>query len=77
MQVIDKTIPLPAINRRVGQGAKYPFWDMVPGDSVFFPNEPKGGASIQATAARMYGARSNMRFIARSVDGGVRIWRKS
>ena len=53
----------------------YPFKDMRVGDSVFFPDEPKGGRSNPAVAAKVYGAKYGKKFSARKMDGGVRIWR--
>jgi len=67
---IEKNHPPPLLTRN-----KYPFSRMVPGDSVFYPDQPKGGQSGPAKAAREYGNRYGQTFVAKPEDGGVRIWR--
>ena len=79
---IDKHVPLPAIRTyaRKGGDLKYPFRDMVPGDSAFFPGENKRDKQHPAfMAARNYVKRLGWRMTLRTVteDGvkGIRIWR--
>lgn len=69
---IDKSVPVPAC---VGPGRPfvYPWPEMQVGDSIFFAGETSQGNAAQA--ARHYAKERGLRFISRSVDGGVRIWR--
>lgn len=67
---IDKGIPIPA-RRRGGKRQSYPFDLMKVGDSFFFAGS---GSSVEA-AASQYGKKHGMKFAARYVDGGVRVWR--
>jgi len=70
---IEDNIPVPPSKTE----AKYPFKNMTVGQSVFFPDEPDGSASRPSVAARVYAHREDdgSKFTARSIDGGVRIWR--
>lgn len=67
---IDKGIEM--VNKK-GRKSKYPFCDMDIGDSVFFKD--KTSLDKETVYAYNYGRKSNKRFSAKSVDGGVRIWR--
>ncbi len=72
---IDKNVPLPP-----ARGRKYPFADMLPGDSAFFPGEHKRDKQHPAfMSARNYVKRKGWRMVARSVVEagvkGIRIWR--
>ena len=71
---IDKNIPLPGTNK---EKSKYAFNLMVIGDSSFFSKEPKGTQSKHVQAARKYGSINGAKFVARTVNNGVRIWRTS
>lgn len=68
---IEKCIPLPegAIRRR------FPFKDLEVGDSFFVPDATAKdiGASTSNARKRM----PDRMFIARTVQGGVRVWRLS
>lgn len=70
---IEKNIPMPPSKR--GGPRKYPFADMSVGESAFFENQPAGSLSNPSVAAAQWGARNGRKFSARSIDGGVRIWR--
>lgn len=79
---IDKHVPLPAPRAYRGKGGvlKYPFREMVPGDSAFFPGEHKSSKHHPAfMTARNYVKRHGWRITTRAVveDGvkGIRIWR--
>jgi len=67
---IEKGVPLPRVQV---SGSKYPFVMMQPGDS-FFLKEVK----LNSTNYHLTRANKNLkpkRFSARTVDGGVRVWR--
>ena len=75
MMKIDDHVPPPPRKSR-----RYPFRDMEPGQSVFFPGENKSDRQHPAyMAAKTLQKRHGLRFTLRSVieDGvkGVRIWR--
>lgn len=70
---IDRGIPIPKRAKR----NQYPFGRMEIGDSVFFPDEPKGNQSNPAVGARVYRRRHGKVFTTRVENGGVRIWRVS
>lgn len=53
----------------------FPFGDMEVGDSIFFPDEPKGSRSNPCASARIHGARHGKKFSGRREGDGVRVWR--
>lgn len=61
---IEHGIPFP-------QKSVYPFKAMEVGDSFFVPNPKK---SIRAMAS-IAGTRHGRKFLVRSIEGGVRVWR--
>ena len=67
---IEKNIPVPESR---GGGRKYPFSEMSVGDSIFF--EGANSEGVEYNAAKVSGLRWGWKFRARSVDGGLRIWR--
>ena len=64
---IEKGIPLPAHGN-----TKYPFADMVVGDSFLMSIETHQKLRVAANA---YGKRHAMKFSVRVVESGVRCWR--
>ena len=71
--MIEKNVPIPT---GFTGNKKYPFADMVVGDSVFFKG--KSTYDAPATAARQHAfknKRAGVKFLCRNVDGGLRIWR--
>jgi hypothetical protein len=83
MLTIDKNITppsaIPAAAKQLGAylpGHMYkthPFLAMSPGDSFMVPAGVIGDKHCQA--ARQAGKKTGMKFTARTVEGGVRIWR--
>lgn len=66
---IEKDVPLIRARRKA---CKYPFADMVVGDSFFVANTTAATINVATyRAAKIYG----FRFAVRTVDGGVRVWR--
>ena len=73
---IEKNIPIPDRDMSgLGRKTKYPFLDMEVGDSIFDDSADKIGKSKAYPAANTWGKRRGIKFAARQVDGGVRIWR--
>lgn len=70
---IESNIDMP--KEKSGRPMKYPWPDMKPGDSVFFQDQPSGTQSRPAIAAYVWARTNDAKFICRSIDGGVRIWR--
>lgn len=70
MYVIEKDVPMPKLPSalRVKGSSKYPFARMEVGDSFF-------SATNAQSAALRYGRSNNMRFSARKLEVGYRIWR--
>jgi len=68
---IESGIPIPPRRRKGGAQRVYPFGSMKVGDSFFVA----GSASSPEAAAGLYARKHKMKFTARYVDGGVRIWR--
>ncbi len=66
--IIDDDVPLPKPHKI------YTFEKLKNGQSVFFPNEPRGSQSNPATAARSWCQRHGGKSISRAENGGVRIW---
>lgn len=67
---VDKGISIP--NPYRGREAVYPWKNMNIGDSILVPNLKIGSV---ASAAGSYGRNHGVRFISRTVEGGVRVWR--
>lgn len=65
------------IKRAAGAGrpAVYPFAEMEVDDSIFFYDQNSQGNAMKAATA--HGRAHGKKFSARSVVGGVRIWRMS
>ena len=66
---IDRNVPLPRPVR------KYPFDRMLPGDSIFAPDEDT--QDLTAAAAKNYARYHGWKVTARKEAGGCRIWRVS
>jgi hypothetical protein len=71
---IEKGVGMPVGTGR-GRPKKYPFGEMEVGDSIFFPNEPKGSQSNPSMASKNFSAGKDIKFVSRAENGGVRIWR--
>jgi hypothetical protein len=71
---IQSGIPIPEINRNphTQRHSKYPWHTMNVGDSFFVPNVTVKGFAGTAYSA---GKRHGRTYVARTVDGGVRVWR--
>ena len=70
--VIEENHPMPAVSPNKGKQEKYPWSKMDVGSSFFV----EGGDPVRIkNAAGKAAQRSGKRFITRSVEGGVRIWR--
>lgn len=69
---IESGVPLPKDNMR-GSELKYPFIDMEVGQSVFFEGESTR-SKMQARAHQV-AKRHGKKFVCRTMDGGLRIWR--
>ena len=67
---IDKNVPIPP--DRLSRGRKYPWDELEVGDSFFV--EGKKFEPLRVSAAQIGKAKAR-KFIARQVDGGVRVWR--
>ena len=69
---IDKNIPMPNSGKKNVERSKYPFSRMKVGDSFFAPCKMW---TISASVGKYNKALAPKRFSARSIDGGVRVWR--
>lgn len=68
---IDKGVPVPK-PRRPPRKSKYPIAAMKPGDSFLVPGYTfRNVSSMTSYAQKRFGGR----YVMRTVDGGVRIWR--
>lgn len=65
---IDRNIPIPKISRG-SRPSKYPWAEMEIGDS-FVMNRKRPNGTVSAANKRY-----SCKFIARTVEGGVRVWR--
>jgi len=70
---IEKDVPVP--NIASGKGKQVPFAVMEIGDSVLVTND--SGVRAARASASWHSKVTDKRFITRTVDGGVRIWRVS
>lgn len=68
-----------AMEYRYGRAAPgrpvFPFKEMNVGDSIFFPDEPKGARSNPCISAHNHGKRHGKKFSGRKEGTGVRVWR--
>ena len=71
---VQSGIPIPDINRNppTQRNSKYPWHTMNVGDSFFAPNVTVKGFAGTAYSA---GKRHGRTYVARTMDGGVRVWR--
>lgn len=69
---IEKGHVVPASLSGLGRRERYPWSKMEVGDSFFVED---GEVRKIAGAACHAGRRAGKRFVARSVEGGVRVWR--
>jgi hypothetical protein len=70
---IEKGVPIsPQKRPGAGRKSKYPFRDMEVGDSFM---EPGVAPKAARCAACRSGRRLNKKFMTRTVEGGVRVWR--
>lgn len=53
--------------------SKYPFAEMVAGDSAFFPDQGNNGPA--RSCAEKARARNGFNYVSRIENGGIRIWR--
>ena len=67
MYKIEKNIPIPNI--------KYPFAELEIGDS-FYVEGGRNVTSAVRVAAFTFAKKTNTSFVTRTVENGVRIWRK-
>jgi|TARA_R110000751_G_scaffold92759_1_gene181412 hypothetical protein len=68
---IEQNVAVPTSTR----ARKYPFLEMVPGESIFYPQEKVNGRAYRA--AKSTGTRHGQTFVARKEGTGIRIWRKA
>ena len=72
MYEIERGVEMPVIKKT----AKYPFKDLAVGDSFFVPDEAGMSGRRMHSTAYNYGKRYGMKFVARRVEGGMRVWRQ-
>ena len=81
MNPIESGLPIPPVAGGGGRpsGSKYGWGEFDIGDSRLYPvpefRTKNEYLRLLLTNARSHGKRSGKKFIARSEDGGVRIWR--
>lgn len=79
MITIEKDIPIPPRRTPPPRAPKYPFADMVVGDSFFVETDnettKRKFSSINLSSRKHAKSVGGGRFVTRIVDGGVRCWR--
>lgn len=70
MFAIEDNIPPPVPTK--GRPQLYPYDRLEVGQSFFVPN---GDYRTISTCARRWGRSNNRSFVARTINGGVRLWR--
>lgn len=71
MYAVEKGIPIPK-PKSGGAPSKYPWDQLAVGDSFLVPDKTKKTFSSQLLYR---GKRNGCKYIARDVEGGVRVWR--
>lgn len=74
---IEKGIPLTCEGKRgpKKQGGRYPFAQLELGDSFLVKSTDKKTLTNAKQAAYLFAKKSGVRLVARTVKGGVRVWR--
>lgn len=72
MYEIERGVEMPVMKTK----AKYPFRELAVGDSFFVPDEDIANNKRMHSTAYNYGKRYGMKFVARRVEGGMRVWRQ-
>lgn len=67
--VVEKNIPMPPSRKSV---EAYPWAEMLAGDSFFAAGQKQSNMSSMAS---VQGRKRGWKFVTRSVEGGVRVWR--
>lgn len=76
--VVDEVnIPVPPVNAGGGRSPKYPFREMEVGDIKHFLADSQEVKRIQRAAAAFCRRNKGVKFITRSTDQGVRVWREA
>ena len=70
--VIEKNVPMP--KRGLDADTKYPFAEMVDGDSFFVPCEKEKTESVRASVFSCAKYSNVNKITTRAVDGGIRVW---
>ena len=71
---IDRNEPIPE-TRAAGRPDQYPWACLAVGDSFLVPSSEVKAKSVRSAVSRANSRYPDKRFISRSVDGGVRVWR--
>jgi hypothetical protein len=72
---VDKSVVMPKGNGGRKVKRSYPYEDMEVGDSFLVNGGSKSLMSQMCTKNKREGERLGKKFVARSVDNGVRVWR--
>jgi hypothetical protein len=70
---VDKGIPIPEPAQ--GQRSRYPWAELKVGDSFFAPKSTTASAASFRSGIAKHAKQRGMKFTARLVEGGVRVWR--
>ena len=68
---IEKGIPIPPKRHTINKGWVATLRRMEVGDSVLFENRKQAGGAIQELKRN----KDPRKFVTRTVDGGIRVWR--
>lgn len=72
--IIEKDVELTVSMSGKGRAAKYPFADMVSGDSFFVPCEKEAMSKTRESIRNSARYQNVYRVAIRAVDGGIRVW---
>lgn len=70
MITIEKNIPIPT---KAGRYNRYPFKQLKINESFFVPKGNRNNVSV--AMAYFHRKNTNKRFVSRTVDNGIRVWR--
>ena len=71
--VIENDVTQPPV--RVGRKLKYPYADMLVGQSFFVSNDASNVLALRSSVSYFCLKHTGYRFSVRKVDGGHRVWR--
>ena len=72
---VERGIAMPVISNGKKAAVVYPYDKMEVGDSFLVKTDKKHMINTMCTKNKVWGEKLGMKYVARNVEGGVRVWR--